>query len=84
MVAKGVADAPSPTPMCNVNFIRNEKVLVSFPGCDSLNGKTKIYLYVDEELFDCSKKDPDEVILTVTWGVVSKKETAAEMCAASC
>lgn len=38
--------------------------------CGALDLADSIELFVDEKLFDCSKKDQDEIIVTVTFGVL--------------
>jgi hypothetical protein len=52
--------------------------------CNALNGRSQLAIIVDEELFDCTKKDPDEIIVTLTYalkGQVDESDGTSPCCA---
>lgn len=58
----------SPSSPCDkIEWISGDRVLINI--CGALDEVDSIQVFVDEKLFDCSKKDGDEIVVTLTYGV---------------
>jgi hypothetical protein len=64
-----------------IEWMTGDRVLLNI--CGALDFATAIEVFVDEKLFDCSKKDGDEVVVTITYGVIgvdSESDGTTECC----
>lgn len=69
-------ETPIETTCGSVEWLTGERVIMNV--CGALNAAKEIQIYVDEKLFDCSKKEADEIVITVTYGVAGDVSQIAE------
>jgi hypothetical protein len=67
---KDGCESPS-SPCDKIEWISGDRILINI--CGALDQVDAIQIFVDEKLFDCSKKDGDEIVVTLTYGVSGSK-----------
>lgn len=70
------------SPCDKIEWISGDRILINI--CGALDQAESIEIFVDEKLFDCSKKDGDEIVVTLTYGVAGSKVDSDGSEACSC